>query len=195
MKELKTAIVTLMILALNAVTVIAEPPGENGGSRSLKEAERAREHFDMLVMWRMMEALGLDKATGEQVFAVRRKFHAERNAIVKGLREELQILKNKLQDEASKTDEKELSRLIAGVREKRKKLESLQDRQYDEISTVLSVVQQARLLIFMKDFQEEIRAFIHRPMMPPPPGPPPGMPPPPPGLGPSGDPFSGPSDF
>jgi hypothetical protein len=194
MKELKTVIVTLMILALNTVTVIAEPPRESADSKSRKEAERAREHFDMLVMWRMMEALGLDKATGEKVFAVRRKFNAERNAIVKGLREELQILKSRLQDEASETDEKELSRLIAGVREKRKRLESLQDRQYDEISTVLNVVQQARLLIFMKDFQEEIRAFIHRPMMPPP-GPPPGVPPPPPGLGPSGDPFSGPSDF
>lgn len=192
MSNLKTAIATLIIVAFFAATAMAEPPKTRRGFGPPKDPEKAREHFEMLTMWRMMDALDLDKTTGQNVFEIRRRFNAERKALVKELGQELETLRTRIQDEKAPPDEKELNRIIKNVRDKRKRLETLQDQQYDEISKVLTVVQQAKLLVFMKDFQDEIRAFIHRP--PPPPPPPPGGPPPP-GPGPGGDPFASPTDF
>jgi Spy/CpxP family protein refolding chaperone len=202
MRKLTIAIPILVLLALCAATVMAEPPKARKGFGPPKDPEKAREHFEMLTMWRMMEALDLDKSTGEKVFEIRRKFTAEKKALMKELGQELETLRTRLQEETAKPDDKDLSGIIKSIRDKRRRLETLHDQQYDEISKVLTVVQQAQLLIFMKDFQDEIRAFIRRPLMPPP-GPPPGGPPlgpppggPPPGPGGAGsDPFSSPADF
>jgi Spy/CpxP family protein refolding chaperone len=211
MRKVSIGITTLLVFAFCALTALAEPPKDRKGFGPPRDREKAREHFEMLTMWRMMDALDLDKVTGEKVFDIRRKFTAEKKATEKELRQDLETLRTLFHDDSAKPDDKELARLIKSVRDKRKKLENLQDQQYDEIAKVLTVRQQAQLLIFMKDFQDEIRAFLHRPMMPPP-GPPPGPPPfqrepgsspppggPPPGHGPGpgpgGDPFTGPEDF
>lgn len=192
MRKLTAAILIFMTSVFCAVPVTAEPPKARRGFGPPQNFEKALEHFEMLTMWRMMDALDLDKAKGEKIYAIRRKFTAEKKAIMKELGQQMETLRARLQEDTPNLDEKELTRIIKSIREKRRRLESLRDRQYDEISNILSVVQQAQLLIFMKDFQDEIRAFIRRPMMPPPGPPPPLGGPPPPGPA---DPFAGPADF
>jgi len=194
MRRLTIAMSAFAILALCVVTVMAEPRKERRGFGPPRDPEKAREHFELLTMWKMMEALDLDKSTGEKIFEIRRRFTAEKKTIDKELRQDLDTLRTRLQDEPTKLDDTELAGLITAVRDKRKRLENLQDQQYDEISKVLNVRQQAQLLVFMKDFQAQIRMFLHPP--PPPPGhpPPPGGPPPP-GPGPGAGPFTGSEEF
>lgn len=194
MRKLNIALSALILLTFCVVTVTAQPPTERRGFGPPRDPEKARERFEMLTMWRMMEALDLDTPTGEKVFEIRRQFTAEKKALEKGLRQDLETLRTRLQEESAKLDDNDLARLINGVRDKRKRLENLHDQQYDAISKVLSVRQQAQLLVFMKDFQEEMRMFMHPP--PPPPGfpPPPGGPPPP-GPRPGAGPFTGSEDF
>jgi hypothetical protein len=196
MKKATIAMVMSAAFCLCAGTGIAEQPRGRQVLGQPRDFDKAIEHFEMGIMWRMMEALDMDRATAEKVFEVRRRFAAEQKGIFNELSREMEALRAKLQEETAQPDEKKLLGIIKSIRDKRKRLESLRDRQYDEISQVLSVVQQAQLLIFTKEFQDEIRAFIHRPLIPasgPPRGG--GPPPPPPGLGAGGDPFGGPPDF
>jgi Spy/CpxP family protein refolding chaperone len=194
MRKLTTAMICGAALILCASTVMAEHPKERKGFELPRDLDKAIDHFEMLIMWRMMDALDLDKATAQKVFAIRRKFTEEQKTTIKELGTEMEELRSLLQEDTFEPNEKELSRIVTSIRDKRRRLESLRDRQYDEISHVLTLVQQAQLLIFTKDFQDEIRAFIRQPMMPPP-GPPPAGMPPPPSAGVGTDPFAGPPEF
>ena len=191
MRRLNIALSMVVALVLCAGTLSAAPPKGGKGAWPPRDIDKEIEHFEMVIMWRMMEALDLDKPTAEKVFQIRRRFIAEQKVLVKQLGKDMETLRERLQEDTSNLDDKALSRIIQSIRDKRKQLQGLRDRQYDEVSKVLTVVQQAQLLIFTKDFQEEIRAFVHPPMMRPP-GPPP---PPPPGAGPGPDRVGGPMDF
>jgi hypothetical protein len=188
MKKMTIAVVMSAALCLCVGTAMAEQPKGRQILGTPRDVDKAIEHFEMGIMWRMMEALDMDKTTAEKVFDVRRRFAEEQKAIFQELAKEMESLRAKLQEKTAQPNEKKLLGFINSIRDKRKRLESLRDRQYDEISQVLSVVQQAQLLIFTKEFRDEIRAFVHRPLMPA--G---GPPPPPPGMG--ADPLGGPPDF
>jgi Spy/CpxP family protein refolding chaperone len=160
---------------------IAQPP---------RDPEKGQERMEILQMWRMMEALDLDKATADKIFQIRSKYREERKKLEKALNEDFQQLRERLRETSYRSADPELEKILRNIREKREKLQGLWKDQYDEVSKVLSIRQQAQLVLFLKDFQEEIRSIIRPPGMRRPPGPTegrpgPGLPPPlPPGPGP-----------
>ncbi len=133
--------------------------------------EKVEERLEILRMWKMMEALDLDKATADKMFKIRSKYTKIKNELRQSIRSDFRQLRRKLRD-PSGANEQELANLLKSIREKRKKLQSLWEKQYDDVSKVLSVRQQAELLVFLKDFSRQIRSVLrqrrHGP--PPPPG-------------------------
>jgi len=101
----------------------------------------------------------------------------------KGLSQDFQAIRKQLSHSSTTADEKELSRLLADVREKRKELQGLREQQYEDVSKVLTVRQRAQLVLFFKDFRQELRSLLRPPQAP---GgePEKGMGPPPGNLGP-----------
>jgi hypothetical protein len=147
-----------------------EPPAQRG---------KFQDRIEWMTMWKLMESLELDKPTADKIYEIRRKYLDQKKELVKEINAGVESLKQALQRDPSKVNEALLTEMISSVREKRRKLEGLLDEQFGELATVLSVRQQAKLVVFMKDFQEELRAMFR------PPGP--GGPPPPPrgeGFGP-----------
>jgi hypothetical protein len=91
-------------------------------------------------------------------------------------------MRQQLSDSSKPADEKELSRLLANVREKRQELQRLREQQYEDVSKVLTIRQRAQLVLFFKDFRKDLRSLLRPPHAP---GgvPEKGMGPPPGGLG------------
>ncbi|AFM24325.1 hypothetical protein [Desulfomonile tiedjei] len=157
-----------------------------------RDPEKIQERLEFLTMWKMMEALDLDKQTADKIMEIRKKFLSNRKEIQQSLANDFQTLRDILKSPRGQEDPNKLSPIIADVREKRKKLEALQDELYNEVSSLLTVRQQAELILFLKDFQKELRQMIRPrpgPGAPTPPrmGPPQGdrsrrLPPGPPGM-------------
>jgi hypothetical protein len=66
-------------------------------------------------------------------------------------------LRRDVGDPSSKVGDAAIAQRVKGIREKRKWLEELEDEQFAEVSKNLSVRQQAKLIIFMRDNQHEMR--------------------------------------
>jgi Spy/CpxP family protein refolding chaperone len=179
------AVLVALLLAGTSSLSYAQPPAKPAKS------DKTQEWLEIVTMWKMMEALDLDKATAEKILEIRHKYLGKRKDLHSSLTQDLKALKQRLA-EATAADDKELARLLSDIRDKRKKLMELWDLQYDEVSKILTTKQQAELVIFLKESRKELESILapggvpaERPGPPnhnrSPYGPPPMPPPRPPG--------------
>jgi len=142
--------------------------------------EKHRDRLEIITMWKIIEALDLDNATANKIMEIRRRFVAQRREIKKELDADFQKLRQDVKSPS--TDETEISRLLQSIRDKRRKLIGLHSQQYDDVAKILPVRKQAELILFLKDFQKELRMLRRQPFAPPdaermgPPRPPDGPP-------------------
>jgi hypothetical protein len=127
------------------------------------EHAKYRDRVEWMTMWKLMEALDLDKSTADKVYEIRREFIGQKKELIKEIGAEIDSLRQALLDRSSNVTDDELNQKIQSIRGKRKKLEAILDEQFTELSKVLTVRQQAKLVVFMKDFREELRALFGRP--------------------------------
>lgn len=160
MRSLFLVVAVAVGLAVSGLAAPAYPQQE-------KDKDKFLDRLETLTIWKMMEALDLDKATADKVMEIRSKFLGERKQLQKALKEDFGRLHQLLQQSSGATDESELARIVQDVREKRKKLSELQENQYNEVSKVLSVRQQAQLILFLKEFRKEIRSILGQQSGPP----------------------------
>jgi Spy/CpxP family protein refolding chaperone len=147
----------LAALFLGASSVRAERPWGND--------EKPQERLEIITMWKLMEALNLDKPTADKIFEIRHSFLDRRKQLKKALGEDLAAIRLRLK-ESSDSNDKELEKLLQNLRETRKKLADLHDQQYEEVSKVLTLRQRAELVLFFRDFYHEMRALTHQQMGP-----------------------------
>ncbi len=160
MQKLIMGVVAAGILLLGvSAAVCAERP---------EAQDKIEERLEIITAWKMMERLNLDPPTAEKILGLRRKFVSQRNAIKKELGQDFQKLRSFLKDQTGKADDKEIGQVLQNIREKRKQLQVLMDEQFVEVSKYLSVRQQAELVLFLKDFHQEIRSLLRPPVGTPP---------------------------
>lgn len=152
MRAIAVVLVALVLMGAGGVSS-AEPTGK------FNKGDKAQERLEIITMWKMMEALDLDKATADKILEIRQKFLATRKELHSALTQDMKVLKQKL-DQTTAADDKELARLLVDIRDKRKKLMELWDLQYDQVSKILTTRQQAELVIFLKEFRKELRSIL-----------------------------------
>jgi Spy/CpxP family protein refolding chaperone len=150
------AIIAAMFLAMLVAPALAQPPPD-------ASPEKREERVEVLTMWKMMEALDLDRQTAATIIEIRRKFRDQKKTIEKELEADFGTLRTRLSLSTGKADDPELARLVQGIRDKRRKLQELYDNQYTEVSKILTVRQQAQLVLFLKDFGAELRSMLRPP--------------------------------
>jgi Spy/CpxP family protein refolding chaperone len=111
-------------------------------------------------MWKMMEALNLDKPTAEKIMEIRHKFVDQRKALQREIGDDFRTLRQLLRDTAGTTSDDELTKVLTRIHDKRLRIKGLFDEQYNEVSKVLTVRQRAELVLFLKDFHKEIRSIL-----------------------------------
>jgi hypothetical protein len=136
------------------------------GSELGKEPEKYQDRIEIITAWKMMEALNLDNATAEKVLEIRRRFVAKRKELQKSMNDDFAKLKELLKESGTGVEEKELAATLANIRAKRAQLKDLWLEHYDEVSKVLTVRQQAELVLFFKDFRKELHGLIRQPQAP-----------------------------
>jgi len=136
-----------------------------GLERERRDA-KFEERLELLTMWKMMEALNLDKPTAEKIMEIRHKFVDQRKALQREIGDDFRTLRQLLRDTAGTTSDDELAKVLARIRDKRLRIKGLFDEQYNEMSKVLTVRQRAELVLFLKDFHKEIRSILRPPGSP-----------------------------
>jgi Spy/CpxP family protein refolding chaperone len=177
MRKTIAALIAVGMLLVGASSLFATDPEQK------RDRDKVQDRIETLTMWKLIEALDLDQPTADKLLEIRHRFQAQRKSLQKGLSQDFQAIRKQLSHSSTTADEKELSRLLADVREKRKELQGLREQQYEDVSKVLTVRQRAQLVLFFKDFRQELRSLLRPPQAP---GgePEKGMGPPPGNLGP-----------
>jgi hypothetical protein len=151
-----------LIIALIAIGFLIAGTGVARCFERDRQNGKLEERIELLTMWKMMEALNLDRPTAEKIMEIRHKFVGQRKALELEIREEFRTLRKLLREDPSKTVNDELEKVLGRIRDKRLKIKGLFDEQYSEVSKVLSVRQRAELVLFLKDFHKEIRSILRQ---------------------------------
>jgi Spy/CpxP family protein refolding chaperone len=135
------------------------------------DRDKIRDKIEFIRMWKMLEVLDLDKATAEKILAIRGKYVARKKNLRRALNEDFDKLRHELRTSPQGTNDAELKRLLDSIRDKRERLRALWGQQYEEVAKHLTIRQQAKLMLFLKDFRKEIRSMLrlydrHPPMRP-----------------------------
>ena len=140
---------------------------ENQKSLRRQDAKRVHDKLRLMRMWKLTEYLNLDEETGAKLFPIFNRYDDQRLALNEERVQVLKDIKTELDKEAP--DEKKLGEFLAKSEELRLKMEKLNQDEWNELKKVLSVQQQAKLLLFYRNFDRELyrmmreRKTIHKP--------------------------------
>lgn len=177
-KTLVLLVVSLLALSLSYGAMAL------GYQRPLRQPDIKRVHdrLRLIRMWRLTDYLKLDEETSIKLFPIMNRYDDQRLALNEERVGVLKEIKAELDKETP--NEKKLEELIAKAEELRLQMEKLNQDERNELKKVLSVKQQAKLLLFYRDFDRELYHMIrerkvtpriqrkspNRPIRPQPPG-------------------------
>lgn len=129
------------------------------------DRDRMRERVETLTMWKIMNALDLDKQKSEKILQIRSDFLKRRKELRTSLHDDFQQLKRLLKESKNDRGENQLADVLQSIRSKRRELSGLWDKQYEAVSKVLPVRKQAELVLLLKDVHREMRSLVLRSLL------------------------------
>lgn len=135
--------------------------------KRVHEVKRVHDRLRLMRMWKLTEYLNLDEETGAKLFPILNRYDDQRLALNEERVGLLKDIKTELDKETP--DEKKLGQLLTKAEELRLKMEKINQDERNELKKVLSVKQQAKLLLFYRNFDRELyrimreRKTIHKP--------------------------------
>jgi hypothetical protein len=109
-------------------------------------------------MWKLTEELDLTEETGAKLFPILRKYDEKWIGLRKERRDLMQQLRKALEDEA--TSDKEMEGAMERVETNALAVSDLLRQQRQELKGILSPRQQAKFILFQRQFHREIREII-----------------------------------
>ena len=159
--------VGLFILGL-ALPCFSQPPreGRPGGPAfdgdesppSFEKREEIRKRIELIRMWKLTEELDLTEETGAKLFPVLHTYDEKRMELHKERRNIMEQLRKALKDEA--TSDKAIEAAVDKLDENTLAETDLIRQQRRELKGVLSPRQQAKFVLFQREFHREIRKII-----------------------------------
>ncbi|HWR90225.1 MAG TPA: hypothetical protein VN260_08195 [Dissulfurispiraceae bacterium] len=156
MRKMKIIVLCLVVSGmLNPGTGNAEQQdGEHIMTRA--QMEKVRERIETLKMLRMTKALELDERSSALVFPLLNRYDKKRADIERSLWNGLRELRESLKEKR----EARLRALIEKIESDHKTIERINDEERAELKKVLSVEQQARFILFQREFNRDIKRII-----------------------------------
>jgi len=137
-----------------------EPPPAPGGNEPppFEKREEIRKRIELIRMWKLTEELDLTEEIGAKLFPILHKYDEKRMALHKERRDIVNQLRKALENEVSSDEAIEA---VMDILEKNTLAElDLIRQQRKELKGILSPRQQARLILFQREFHREIRKII-----------------------------------
>lgn len=146
-----TVLIILMLTGLNMNATAFQGETDTPPNR-----EGIREKIEMLKMWKLTKALDLDEKTSAQLFPIINKYDKLRAETELSLREGMNELRISLKEDRRKR----LRNILDKLEHDHHALQSIADEEWTEMKEVLTVEQQAKLVIFKQEFDRDIRKII-----------------------------------
>ncbi len=149
----------LLTLALVS-PVLAQPPGSGmrGGTNESPTRQRIREKVQMVKIWRLTEAVGLTPEQSEKFFPVYNRHQEQMDNFEREKREILERIKGLADNPNSAEDE--ISAAMRDHKEHHHKLAELHDSFLSDISSILSIRQRGKLVVFEEEFRRDMQRII-----------------------------------
>lgn len=147
------SIILLLGLAANSM---AEPAEDFDRPPSKEQIEKIRKRMETLRMWRLTEALNLDEKASAQIFPILNRFDKKRYELEDSLREGMRDLRESLRNKK----EDQIKKILNKLEQDHRALQSLKQDEWAELKKTLTVEQQARFIIFLTEFEREVRKLI-----------------------------------
>ncbi|MBF0456774.1 MAG: hypothetical protein HQK99_02645 [Nitrospirae bacterium] len=160
---MKKSAVAVFILAaavvmLGCFTLVqANPPENVKDNVKAKEMAAMRQKIQALKKKRLVETLALNKELADKVFSIIDKHDSKAHELMHSMRDDIKNLKKAVDDKKDDTAKKAI---IDKIAQTRTELIALKQAQIDDLKAVLSVDQQAKLILFSIDFQRTIRKIV-----------------------------------
>lgn len=141
-----------------AVQMDDEPGFGSGlqGGMTDERREEIRKKIESVRIYRLTEALKLDSQTSVKLAALLGSIDQERVAIMREQREAFRTLREQLAP-SQRPDERALRKALDVVEKKHRTMADLREREWNDLKKLLSVEQQARYVLFQRDFMREMR--------------------------------------
>lgn len=154
-KVFKILLLIILLLGL-AANSMAEPAEDFDKPPSKEQMEKIRKRIETLRMWRLTEALNLDEKSSAQVFPILNRYDKKRYELEESLREGMRDMRESLRDKK----EERLKKILNKLEENHRALQNLKQEEWAELKKMLTVEQQARFIIFLTEFEREVRKLI-----------------------------------
>jgi Spy/CpxP family protein refolding chaperone len=132
-----------------------EPPQEPPPP---EKREQLRRDIENMRIWKMTQYLELSTEQSTKFFPIFNDFQSKREELEQEQAEMMRRLAELVESEGEQ--EGEMKNLISGVEKNRRKMVDLVDEFRREAGRVLSLKQQAKLVLFEEHFRGEIRGMI-----------------------------------
>ena len=163
-------LVGLCILGLSS-PCFSQPPkeGRPGGTSSPafrdeepppppEKREEIRKRIELIRMWKLTEELDLTEETGAKLFPILHKYDEKRMELHKERRNTMNELRKALKDEA--TSDEAIQEVMNKLDKNTLTASDLTRQQREELKGILSPRQQAKFVLFQREFHREIRKII-----------------------------------
>jgi hypothetical protein len=128
--------------------------------RNQGEGSGVRSNINTLMMLRMVERLGLTDEQSASLFPLFNRIEREKNRINRMMMRDMFDLR--IEAEKGKSDTKRMQELLVSVRELRDALMDKEREMEKIVIRELTIVQQAKYMIFMEDFFRNLRQRLNR---------------------------------
>jgi hypothetical protein len=149
----KTLWIFLLSLIFGISSAWADPWKEGKDSR-----EKNRERIQVIKIWKMTETLRLDREGAVRFMAVNNYYEEARKKVHRDFHEDIQKVRTILRD--PNPPERELRELVIRLKNRKKEINDLENKQLEEELSLLKPEQQARYFLFQIDFRREMDDMI-----------------------------------
>jgi hypothetical protein len=157
-KKLILSVLMLFIVSVFASQGICIPPEVSAEDRPLKkeQREKLRQRIESIKMWKLTQTLDLDEKTAARLFPLMNRYDKKRAEVHHDIRENIRDLKKTLQIH----DERRLSAVMKNLETYHGQIKDIEEQEWSDLKNILSVEQQAKLILFKMNFEREIRKMI-----------------------------------
>jgi len=155
-KSIVKILVLLFIMGGFTAQGFAQPPDYSDRPPTKQQKDRVRKRIDTLKMCKLTQALDLDETTSAKIFPILNKYDKRKAEIHRDLREGMRNMRISLKE--NRTDQ--LKDILAAVEDNHRALQNINQEEWAELKKVLTVEQQAKLILFRKDFDREVHRLI-----------------------------------
>jgi Spy/CpxP family protein refolding chaperone len=148
-----TLILSFLFLLLGSSLTWAQ-----SGRDAKNPHEKAQERIQMIKMWKMTEALKLDREEAARFFAIVNQHEENKRKLRRELQEDMNKLRNLMRE--THPPEKELRDLVSRIKTKNRDFRELRLKQDEEEIALLKPEQQARYILFQIDFHRDMENMI-----------------------------------